>query len=105
MLRINFVLNNFFIETIYHKNSLMSSHLNSREAFAYIQGKVVNIVPTNDPNYNDKYDSIYNHGYGELAGTLGINCRHKSFPFTPDVNVNNMTQYNPKEAIKNSNLH
>lgn len=48
----------------------MSSHLNSREAFAYIQGKVVNIVPTNDPNYNDKYDSIYNHGYGEPTGTL-----------------------------------
>ena len=61
----------------------MSSHLNSREAFAYIQGKVVNIVPTNDPSYNDKYDSIYNHGYGEPAGTLGINCRHKLFPFTP----------------------
>ena len=82
----------------------MSSHPNSREACAYIQGKVVNIVPTDDPNYNDKYDSIYNHGYGELAGTLGINCRHKLFPFTPGVNVNNMTQYNPKEAIRNGNL-
>ena len=82
----------------------MSSHPNSREACAYIQGKVVNIVPTDDPNYNDKYDSIYNHGYGEPAGTLGINCRHKLFPFTPGVNVNNMTQYNPKEAIRNGNL-
>ena len=82
----------------------MSSHLNSREAFAYIQGKAVNIVPTNDPSYNDKYDSIYNHGYGEPAGTLGINCRHKLFPFTPGVNINNMTQYNPKEAIRNGNL-
>lgn len=84
---------------------LMSSHPNSREACAYIQGKVVNIVPTDDPNYNDKYDSIYNHGYGEPAGTLGINCRHKLFPFTPGVNINNMTQYNPKEAIRNGNLH
>ena len=83
---------------------LMSSHPNSREACAYIQGKVVNIVPADDPNYNDKYDSIYNHGYGEPAGTLGINCRHKLFPFTPGVNVNNMTQYNPKEAIRNGNL-
>lgn len=82
----------------------MSSYPNSREACAYIQDKVVNIVPTNDPNYNDKYDSIYNHGYGEPAGTLGINCRHKLFPFTPGVNVNNMTQYNPKEAIRNGNL-
>ncbi|EGL98060.1 phage minor capsid protein [Ligilactobacillus salivarius] len=82
----------------------MSSYHNSREACAYIQGKVVNIVPTNDPNYNDKYDSIYNHGYGEPAGTLEINCRHKLFPFTPGVNVNNMTQYNPKEAIRNGNL-
>uniref|UniRef100_UPI0024BA6E1A phage minor capsid protein n=1 Tax=Ligilactobacillus salivarius TaxID=1624 RepID=UPI0024BA6E1A len=83
---------------------LMSSHPNSREACAYIQGKVVNIVPTDDPNYNDKYDSIYNHGYGEPAGTLGINCRHKLFPFTPGVNVNNMTQYDPKEAIRNGDL-
>lgn len=82
----------------------MSSYPNSREACAYIQGKVVNIVPTNDPNYNDKYDSIYNHGYGEPAGTLGINCRHKLFPFTLGINVNNMTQYNPKEAIRNGNL-
>ena len=82
----------------------MSSHPNSREVCAYIQGKVVNIVPTNDPSYNDKYDSIYNHGYGEPAGTLGINCRHKLFPFTPGVNINNMTQYNPKEAIRNGNL-
>src|SRR5699024_11585087 len=82
----------------------MSSHPNSREACAYIQSKVVNIVPTDDHNYNDKYDSIYNHGYGEPAGTLGINCRHKLFPFTPGVNVNNMTQYNPKEAIRNGNL-
>ena len=38
----------------------MSSYPNSRATCAYIQGKVVNIVPTNDPNYNDKYDSIYN---------------------------------------------
>ena len=83
---------------------LMSSHPNSRETCTYIQGKVVNIVPTDDPNYNDKYDSIYNHGYGEPAGTLGINCRHKLFPFTPGVNVNNMPQYNPKEAIRNGNL-
>ena len=82
----------------------MSSYHNSREACVYIQGKVVNIVPTDDPNYNDKYDSIYNHGYGEPAGTLGINCRHKLFPLTPGVNVNNMTQYNPKEAIRNGNL-
>ena len=83
---------------------LMSSHPNSREACAYIQGKIVNIVPTDDPNYNDKYDSIYSHGYGEPAGTLGINCRHKLFPFTPGINVNNMNQYTPKEAIRNGNL-
>ncbi|PEH09653.1 hypothetical protein CP353_07375 [Lactobacillus sp. UMNPBX2] len=36
MLRINFVLNNFFIEIICYKNSLMSSYPNSREACAYI---------------------------------------------------------------------
>ena len=35
---------------------------------------------------------------------MGINCRYKSFPFTPGVNVNKTTQYNPKEAIRNGNL-
>lgn len=83
---------------------VMTAHPNSRPACAYIQGKVVNIVPDDDPNFNPKYDTIYNHGYGTPAGTLGINCRHVLFPFEEGVNVNHQPRYDPKEAIKNGNL-
>lgn len=51
--------------------ALMSSHPNSRPACAWIQGHVVNVVPPESPDYDDKYDSIYNHGYGTAAGTQG----------------------------------
>lgn len=84
--------------------ALMSSHPNSREACAWIQGHVVNLVPPDSPNYNDKYDSIYNHGYGTPAGTQGINCSHVLWPFDPEKNTNHQPQYDPKEAIKNGKL-
>lgn len=84
--------------------ALMSSHPNSRPACAWIQGHVVNLVPPESPNYDDRYDSIYNHGYGTPAGTQGINCRHVLFPYVPGVNVNHQPQYDPKEAIKNGKL-
>lgn len=84
--------------------ALMSSHPNSRPACAYIQGHVVNIVPPESPNFNDKYDSIYNHGYGEPSGTQGINCHHRLFPFVPEVSINHQPQYDPEEAIKNGKL-
>lgn len=84
--------------------ALMSSHPNSRPACAWIQGHVVNIVPPESPDYNDKYDSIYNHGYGTPAGTMGINCHHRLFPFVPGVNVNHQPQYDPKQAVKNGKI-
>lgn len=84
--------------------ALMSSHPNSRPACAWIQGHVVNLVPPESPNYDDRYDSIYNHGYGTPAGTQGINCSHVLFPYVPGVNVNHQPQYDPKEAIKNGKL-
>ena len=84
--------------------ALMSSHPNSRPACAYIQGHVVNIVPPESPDYDDKYDSIYNHGYGEPSGTQGINCRHRLFPFVPGVNVNHQPQYDPEKAIANGKI-
>lgn len=83
---------------------VMTSHPNSREACAYIQGQVVNVVPPEDPKFNGKYDSIYNHGYGTPAGTLGINCRHMLIPYTEGVNTNHQPQYDPEEAIKNGKL-
>ena len=84
--------------------ALMSSHPNSRPACAWIQGHVVNLVPPESPNYNDKYDSIYNHGYGTPGGTQGINCSHILFPYRPGVNTNHQPQYDPKEAIANGKL-
>ena len=84
--------------------ALMSSHPNSRPACAWIQGHVVNLVPPESPDYNDKYDSIFNHGYGTPAGTQGVNCRHHLFPFVPGVSVNHQPQYDPEEAIKNGKL-
>lgn len=84
--------------------ALMSSHPNSRPACAWIQGHVVNLVPPESPDYNDKYDSIFNHGYGTPAGTQGVNCRHHLFPFVPGVSINHQPQYDPEEAIKNGKL-
>lgn len=84
--------------------ALMSSHPNSRPACAYIQGHVVNLVPPESPEYDDNYDSIYNHGYGEPSGTQGINCRHRLFPYVPGVSVIHQPQYDPEEAIKNGKL-
>ena len=82
--------------------ALMSSHPNSRPACAYIQGHVVNLVPPESPDFNPRYDSIYNHD--KPSGTQGINCRHILFPYVPGVNENHQPQYDPKEAIKNGKL-
>ena len=51
--------------------ALMSAHPNSRPACAPIQGHVVNLVPASDPAFNPHYDTIYDHGYGDPAGTQG----------------------------------
>lgn len=89
----------------YHMGqALMSSHPNSRPACAWIQGHVVNIVPPESPDFDDRYDSIYNHGYGEPSGCEGINCKHVLFPFVPGVSVNHQPQYDPAEAIKNGQI-
>ena len=51
--------------------AVMSSHPASRPACAPIQGHVVNVVPPESDDFDDRYDSIYNHGYGEPSGTQG----------------------------------
>lgn len=84
--------------------ALMSAHPNSRPACAPIQGHVVNLVPDGDPSFNPHYDTIYDHGYGDPAGTQGINCRHILFPYEPGVSENHQPQYDPDEAIKNGKL-
>lgn len=84
--------------------ALMSSHPAARKACAYIQGKVVNIVPMSDPRADKRYDSIYNHGYGDPSGTQGIGCKHLLHPFIPDVNTNNQPEQAPEEAIANAEI-
>lgn len=84
--------------------ALMSSHPAARKACASIQGKVVNIVPMDDPRADDRFDSIYNHGYGEPGGTQGINCTHILFPFVPGVNTNHQPVYDSKTAIENAKV-
>ena len=86
---------------------LYSIHPASRIACAPIQHKVVNLVPPDSPNYNPKYDSIYNHGYGEPAGARGINCKHYITPFIDGVSSipkNSYPDLTPKKAIKNGEL-
>lgn len=66
---------------------------------------IVNIIPPEDPRYNPKYDSIYNHDYGKASGTLGVNCKHRFWPYMEGVNTNNQQPtVTPAEAIKNSKL-
>ena len=86
---------------------LYSIHPASREACAPIQHKVVNIVPPGDPHYNSKYDSIYNHGYGEPGAVRGINCKHYITPFIDGVSSvpnNPYPNLTPKQAIKNGKI-
>ncbi|MDN6625957.1 MAG: phage minor capsid protein [Pisciglobus halotolerans] len=84
--------------------ALMSSHAAAREACAGIQGQVVNVVPMSDPRADSRYDSIYNHNYGDPAGTQGINCHHNLWPHIPDVNTNNQPQYDSEKAQENGKI-
>lgn len=86
---------------------LYSKHVSSRIACAPIQHQVINLVPTSDPKYNAKYDSIYNHGYGEPGAVRGINCKHYITPFiegvseVPEDPLPNLT---PEQAVKNGEI-
>lgn len=85
--------------------SMMSSHPAAREACAPIQGHVVNRVPRSDPRFNKNYSSLYDYGYGEPAGTQGINCHHILYPYVEGVSTNTMPKPpDPDEAIANSKI-
>lgn len=78
--------------------ALMSSLSDPREACSHIQGKV---VFTKEPGLNTtQYPSIYDYGYGEPWGTLGINCRHRLFPWFDGISENNQPQYTEEEMTK-----
>lgn len=81
---------------------LYSQHPASRPACAPIQNKVINLVPSDDPNFNPKYDTIYNHGYGTPAGAKGINCRHIISPWIEGVSSKAENDLvTPAKAVKN----
>lgn len=84
--------------------AVMSSHPAARPACAPIQGKVVCIVPDTDSRYEKGYPSIYDYGYGEPAGTQGINCSHMLFPYVKGISHNYQPQFDPKEAVKNAEV-
>lgn len=86
---------------------LYSMHIASRQACAPIQHQVINLVPPESPDYNDKYDSLYNHGYGEPGGARGINCKHYITPFVEGVSSvpdNPFPDLTPEQAIKNGQI-
>jgi len=82
---------------------LMSSHAAARPACAPIQGKIVYMRPRQS---EDKYPSVYDHGYKEPAGVAGINCHHTFTPWDPDINIIRDVEKvpSPDEAIKNSDI-
>jgi hypothetical protein len=84
----------------------MSSHPASREACAPIQGKT---ITTRYQSFRSKvsgewFESLYNHGYGQPAGTFGINCHHQKWAYIPGVSKNSFSQFDPDEAIRNGNV-
>lgn len=86
---------------------LYSMHIASRKACAPIQHQVVNLVPPGSPDYNDKYDSIYNHGYGKPGGARGINCKHYITPFIDGVSTvpeKPFPDLTPEQAVKNGQI-
>ncbi len=84
--------------------AIMTSHPAARPACAPIQGKVVNTVDHGDPQFNPKYPTIYDYGYGTPAGTLGINCMHQLYPYVEGVTINRQKHYDEQEAIKNGQI-
>ena len=82
----------------------MSSHPASRPACAPIQGKIVNIVPKESPRCDPEYPSIYDYGYGKPSGCIGINCRHKLYPYIKGVSHNFQKQYDPKEVVEKQKI-
>lgn len=83
----------------------MSSHAAARPACAPIQGHLVtkdrNGFQSGDKSVGYVY-SLWDHGYGEASGTMGINCHHVLTPFV--IGVNEMPDEDipdPKRAIAN----
>lgn len=83
----------------------MSSHAAARPACASIQGHIVTKAQHSFDSGDTKVGRVYSlweHGYGEASGTMGINCHHVLTPFV--IGVNEMPYEDipdPKQAIAN----
>jgi hypothetical protein len=83
---------------------VMTEHPAARPACANIQGRIVtNLTVAQAQSKGISYPSIYDHGYGEPAGTLGINCRHRLIPYIKGVNTNTLPT--PPDPITAVNRH
>lgn len=85
---------------------VMSSHEASREACAPIQGKLVTTRPESftDARTGERFESLYDHGYGTPSGTFGINCHHLKWLYVPGASSNNQPQYDPADAIAKGDM-
>lgn len=84
---------------------LYPAHASSRPACAPLQGKVVNLLPKDAKGYDSRYPTVYDYGYGEPGGALGINCSHWHYTvFDPDTMTNHTDPVDPKQAVKNYEL-
>ena len=92
----------FGVDTFY-----MSHHEAARPACAPIQGTVVTKRAQGFESGDKEIGyvpSLYDYGWGEPAGTLGINCRHTLTPFVIGVNSlpdDAKDKPEPEEAMEN----
>lgn len=104
---INSTVNNAYRETTQLRAEqydihtvLVASHPQARLACTKIQGQVVDLRTVSTSGYRSIYDPYWEAYYGTAGGHGGVNCRHPHLIFDPEFHVNNMTQYDPAEALK-----
>lgn len=69
-----------------------------------IRTYVQNCLYINTSNPSDLLILNYDYGYGEPAGTQGINCHHSLYPFIEGVNTNPFHHPDTEQAIKNGDI-
>lgn len=73
----------------------VSSHMGARPKCAKDQGRIFDTA-----NKSTKYAHWSSSSYGDADGLLGINCRHKFYPFIDGVNTQTYFPYDEEENAK-----
>lgn len=73
----------------------VSSHMGARPKCAKDQGRIFDRT-----NTSAKYRHWSSSSYGDPDGLLGINCRHKFYPFIEGVNTQTYFPYDEEENAK-----